>query len=106
MPDTWETTNGLNPNDASDRAVFAANGYTNLENYLNSIVTTQQNTTPTIYNSASLTAFAQTVGAASASQSFSVSALNLTAAVEITAPASYELSLNNSTFTAAAKASS
>lgn len=98
MPDAWETANGLNPNDASDRGAIATNGYTNLENYLNSIVTTQQNTTPTIYSSASLSAFAQTVGAASASQSFSVSALNLTAAVEITAPASYELSLNNSTW--------
>lgn len=98
MPDAWETANGLNPNDAGDRAVFAANGYTNLENYLNSIVTSQQNTTPTIYSSASLTAFAQTVGAASASQPFSVSALNLTAALEITAPALYELSLNNSTW--------
>ena len=98
MPDTWETANSLNPNDASDRAVFATNGYTNLENYLNSIVTTQQNTTPTIYSSASLSAFAQTVGAASAPQSFSVSALNLTAALELTAPASYELSLNNSTW--------
>lgn len=98
MPDAWETANGLNPNDASDRGIFAVNGYTNLENYLNSIVTSQQNTTPTIYSSASLAAFAQTVGAASASQSFSVSALNLTAALEITAPASYELSLNNSTW--------
>lgn len=37
MPDTWETANGLNPNDASDRGLIAANGYTNLENYLNSI---------------------------------------------------------------------
>jgi hypothetical protein len=37
MPDTWETFNGLNPNDASDRNVYAPNGYTQLENYLNSI---------------------------------------------------------------------
>ncbi|NCU02868.1 MAG: T9SS type A sorting domain-containing protein [Chitinophagaceae bacterium] len=98
MPDAWETANGLNPNDASDRGTFAANGYTNLENYLNSIVTDQQNTTPTIYNSASFTAFAQTAGAPSSSQSFTVSALNLTADLTITAPASYEVSLNNATW--------
>lgn len=42
MTDTWEATNGLNPNDANDRGIFAANGYTNLENYLNSIVATGQ----------------------------------------------------------------
>jgi hypothetical protein len=37
MPDTWETTNGLNPNNAADRSIIAPNGYTMLENYLNSI---------------------------------------------------------------------
>jgi pectin methylesterase-like acyl-CoA thioesterase len=98
MPDAWETANSLNPNDASDRGIFAANGYTNLENYLNSIITAQQNTTPTIYSSSSLTSFTQTVGTPSAAQSFTVSALNLTAALTITAPASYEVSLNNTTW--------
>ncbi len=39
MPDSWETANGLNPNNAADRGIFAANGYTNLENYLNGITT-------------------------------------------------------------------
>lgn len=38
MPDAWETANGLNPNDATDGAKVAANGYTNLENYINSLV--------------------------------------------------------------------
>ena len=38
MPDAWETANGLNPNDASDGPQKVANGYTNLENYLNSLV--------------------------------------------------------------------
>lgn len=38
MPDEWETANGLNPNDKTDGAKTAANGYTNLENYLNSLV--------------------------------------------------------------------
>lgn len=38
MPDEWETANGLNPNDAEDCKAVAENGYTNLENYINSIV--------------------------------------------------------------------
>ncbi len=37
MPDAWETANGLNPNDASDAMQLAANGYANIENYINSI---------------------------------------------------------------------
>ncbi len=38
MPDTWEDANGLNKNDASDGNQKAANGYTNLEVYLNALV--------------------------------------------------------------------
>ncbi|MBQ5506113.1 MAG: hypothetical protein IIT85_03095, partial [Prevotella sp.] len=38
MPDSWEDTHGLNKNDASDGATTDEDGYTNLENYLNSIV--------------------------------------------------------------------
>ncbi|MBQ6211017.1 MAG: hypothetical protein IJK42_14810 [Prevotella sp.] len=38
MPDTWEDAYGLNKNDASDGAAVADNGYTNVENYLNSLV--------------------------------------------------------------------
>ena len=38
MPNSWELLNGLNPNDAVDRNGIAANDYTNLENYLNSVV--------------------------------------------------------------------
>ncbi|MDB5270725.1 MAG: pectinesterase [Hymenobacter sp.] len=37
MPDAYETTHGLNPNSPGDRQGVAANGYTNLENYLNGI---------------------------------------------------------------------
>jgi hypothetical protein len=37
MTDAYETTHGLNPNHAADRQTIAANGYTNLENYLNGI---------------------------------------------------------------------
>ena len=38
MPDAWETENGLDPANGEDGALTAANGYTNLENYLNSLV--------------------------------------------------------------------
>lgn len=37
MPDAWEKAHGLNPNDARDGAAAAANGYTNVENYLNEL---------------------------------------------------------------------
>lgn len=39
IPDEWETAAGLNPNDETDGATTSENGYTNLENYLNSLVT-------------------------------------------------------------------
>lgn len=48
MPDTWETTNGLNLNNAADGAQFAMNGYTNLENYLNGISSTLPTSLPDI----------------------------------------------------------
>jgi hypothetical protein len=39
MPDAWETQNGFDPNDASDRNGDAdGDAYTNLEEYLNSLV--------------------------------------------------------------------
>ncbi|WP_324674860.1 T9SS type A sorting domain-containing protein [Hymenobacter sp. GOD-10R] len=37
MPDAWELSQQLNPNDPSDRNVRGTNGYTMLENYLNTI---------------------------------------------------------------------
>ncbi|WP_460218932.1 T9SS type A sorting domain-containing protein [Psychroserpens sp. MEBiC05023] len=42
MPNVWESQNGLNPNNASDRNIVQPDGYTNLEYYLNemSIATT------------------------------------------------------------------
>ena len=46
MPDTWEDANGLDKNDDTDGAEVNADGYTNLEHYLNSLVadiTTLQN---------------------------------------------------------------
>jgi len=38
MPDDWEAKNGLNPNDPSDAPKYTSTGYTNIENYLNSLV--------------------------------------------------------------------
>lgn len=38
MPDEWETENGLDPNDKTDGAQLADDGYTNLEHYINGIV--------------------------------------------------------------------
>lgn len=38
IPDTWEDFNDLDSSDSSDGAKVASNGYTNLENYLNSLV--------------------------------------------------------------------
>ena len=37
MPDAWEKARGFDPNNASDGAAIAANGYTNAENYLNEL---------------------------------------------------------------------
>ncbi len=38
MPDTWESAHGLDPNNSSDGSAVGTDGYTNLENYLNSLV--------------------------------------------------------------------
>jgi uncharacterized repeat protein (TIGR02543 family) len=38
MPDNWETAKGLNPTNANDRNTVGADGYTNLESYLNELV--------------------------------------------------------------------
>jgi hypothetical protein len=46
MTDAYEAANGLNPNNPADRQTIAANGYTNLENYLNGLVTTVTGTKP------------------------------------------------------------
>ena len=37
MPNSWESSHGLNPNDVNDGARASSNGYTNLENYLNEL---------------------------------------------------------------------
>ena len=38
IPDDYETRIGLNAKDASDAVKIAKNGYSNIENYLNSVV--------------------------------------------------------------------
>lgn len=38
MNDTWEDSNGLDPTDPSDASKIGKDGYTNIENYLNSLV--------------------------------------------------------------------
>ncbi len=38
MPDAWEVAHGLDPMHPADGAAVAADGYTNLENYLNALV--------------------------------------------------------------------
>ncbi len=43
MPDAWETANGLNPNLATDRNLKNNQGFTNLELYMNSLVSTIMN---------------------------------------------------------------
>ncbi|MBP6967909.1 MAG: T9SS type A sorting domain-containing protein [Bacteroidota bacterium] len=35
IPDEWEISHGLNPEDITDGRIIASNGYSNLENYLN-----------------------------------------------------------------------
>jgi hypothetical protein len=48
MPDAWETAQGFNPNDATDRnGDKNSNGYTNVEEYLNELAGDQPTTTAT-----------------------------------------------------------
>ncbi|WP_216655742.1 pectate lyase family protein [Xylanibacter muris] len=43
IPDIYEENHGLNPDDPSDAASIASNGYSNIENYLNGLVATITN---------------------------------------------------------------
>jgi hypothetical protein len=38
MPDAWEIANGLNPANAADGKIINADGYSNLERYVNGLV--------------------------------------------------------------------
>lgn len=91
MPDDWETANGLNPNNAADRQTIAANGYTNLENYLNSIA----NTSPEIYYSGVLNAFSTQEGTPSTAQPYTILGVNLTDPVTVKPPVGFEVSADN-----------
>jgi pectin methylesterase-like acyl-CoA thioesterase len=94
MPDTWETSHSLNPNDASDRNTYDGSGYTMLENYLNGV----SNTDPAIAVGGSLKYFSQSSSTPSTVQTYTVAGYNLTGNVTITPPASYELSLDGTTW--------
>jgi pectinesterase len=87
MPDTYETNNSLNPNDPADRNGIATNGYTNLENYINGIVTAA-----TVTTIGSMNAFTQNIPAASATQTYTVSGTNLTGNISITPPVNFQVS--------------
>ncbi len=41
IPDSWETANGLNPNNAADALIKHESGYLNIERYINSITAPQ-----------------------------------------------------------------
>ena len=43
IPDDWEQAHGINPNDSTDGNRIAADGYSNLEHYLNSLVPARGN---------------------------------------------------------------
>lgn len=90
MPDAWETANGLNPNDATDRGTIAANGYTNLENYLNSLIDT-----PIINASGALSPFFQNISIPSAEQQYNLSGLNISNNITVTPPAGFQVSGDN-----------
>lgn len=93
MPDAWETANGLNPNDPTDRNTIAGDGYTMLERYLNSIT----DVSPDIVVNGSLTPFSQTTGTPSAVQTYLVSGRNLASGIAIRPPANFEVSADGGT---------
>jgi len=90
MPDDWETAHGLNPGNAADGNNVAGNGYTNLENYINSTTST-----PTIAVSGGLSNFSQSLGSPSGTKQYTVTGSNLTDNITITPPANYQISVNN-----------
>jgi pectin methylesterase-like acyl-CoA thioesterase len=94
MPDAWESSHGLNPNDASDRNTYDGSGYTMLENYLNGV----QNSDPSITVGGTVKHFSQTGASPSDVQTYTVAGYNLTGNVTITPPASYELSPDGTTW--------
>jgi hypothetical protein len=92
MPDSWETANGLNPNSSTDRNNISANGYTNLENYLNSL------TLNALMPKTNFSNFSQTVGTPSAVQTYTFEGKNLSGDVTVKPSAGYEVSVNGTTW--------
>ena len=99
MPDAYETAKGLNPANASDGNLVTSNGYTNLENYLNSITADTgsgkivgSSSVPTIAITGTVSDFLQTVGTPSGAQVYTISATNLTSNLVITPPTNFEIS--------------
>jgi hypothetical protein len=94
------TVSGLIPGTQYYFAVYAYNGAGACRLYNSTPATADQLTqtaaSPVINIAASLSAFSTVAGVPSASQSYSVSGSSLNDDILITAPASYELSLNNS----------
>jgi hypothetical protein len=97
MPDTWETANGLNASNASDRNTVGSDGYTMLEKYLNSLVPTTSTSTAeatlTKHGSGSST---QTVTLGSAITSFYYTWANATSATASGLPSGVSYTLNTS----------
>ncbi len=91
MPDSWESANGLNANNAADRGVVASNGYTNLENYLNGITFS----VPDITFSGVLDSFYQPFSIPSLKQTMRMSSSNLLGNVTMTPPVGFEISIND-----------
>jgi len=92
MPDAWEAEMGLNGSNATDRNGIGLNGYTNLENYLNSLAA------DAIITYGNLTAFTQGGTTASAVQSYSLRGQNLSGDLMVRPPAGFEVSINNTTW--------
>ena len=93
MPDAWETSQGLNPNDASDRNSIYNEGFTYLEFYLNSITSSEKG----IYTEGSLSVFNQTIGTPSGIKTYQVSGSGLSGDLVITPPVGFEVSANSGT---------
>lgn len=92
MPDSWENAMGLNPSNASDRNSISFSGYTQLENYLNSLAADGMLVQGSLQN------FSQVIGTPSPLQSYTFSGKNLTGNISVVPPAGYEVSIDGSTW--------
>ena len=93
MPDSWESANGLDLNNANDRNNIGSDGYTMLETYLNSIGTTTAAATLTKHGAGSSS---QTVALGSAITSFYYTWTNATSATASGLPSGVSAAVNTS----------